>query len=417
MIAELIHFKKKKILVVGDFMIDSYTRGSVKRVSPEAPVCVVKVEKQELLPGGAGNVALNVEALGSSVSVCGRIGEDKASVHLLEALMKKGIDIEGLIVESGYETPLKNRILAQHQQLLRIDFEKDQPVLRKTEERLVNYVQSKIALFDLVLISDYSKGLLSNFLLERLISIARAHSKPIFVDPKGVDFTRYQNVTLIKPNRQEAYLAASLDEKSPIQDVGKLLLEKTQVDYLLITRSEKGMTLFDRYGHIEDFPALAKEVVDVTGAGDTVLATLAVAYASGLELSRAIKVANIAASLAIEKIGCAHIGKKELWEAVMASEVRYKYLPYLGEETLELLFSEEKFVIYSLQFDKMHWALLTDIEELKLRHPELKLAVIVPDDLDEGIIRNLCALKQLDLIVPESLLVVMQSFLYQEQYT
>jgi D-glycero-beta-D-manno-heptose-7-phosphate kinase len=174
MIESLTDFKKKKICVIGDFMLDSYTKGSVKRISPEAPVCVLKVKKQERQPGGAGNVALNCKALGAEVYAVGRIGDDFASLYLKQDLDKAGIDTKGLIEEEEFETPLKNRFMAEYQQLLRVDFEKDQPLKENTFEGVIKFLHSNIDFFDLILISDYNKGFLSKPLLKAIIELANS---------------------------------------------------------------------------------------------------------------------------------------------------------------------------------------------------------------------------------------------------
>lgn len=309
MIESLIELQKKKVCVIGDFMLDSYTKGVVKRISPEAPVCVLKVTKQEKLPGGAGNVALNLTALGADVVACGRIGDDFASQYLKLELEKEGISVEGLIHEDEYETPLKNRYMASYQQLLRVDFEKDQPLVSSTHQKILAYLKEQMPFLDLLLISDYNKGLLSKALLKDVIFLAKSFQVPVFVDPKGHDFTKYQGATLIKPNLSEAYLASGYDEKATLDDVAIKLIEQSKCQHLLITRSEKGMSLFSNNKR-EDIAACAKEVIDVTGAGDTVIATLAVTFASGLDLATCVKWANMAASCAIEKLGCVHVGKK-----------------------------------------------------------------------------------------------------------
>lgn len=314
MLESLACFQKKNICVIGDFMLDSYTKGTVKRISPEAPVCVLKVKKQERLPGGAGNVALNCVTLGASVFACGRLGDDFASNYLQEALNQACIDTSCMVYEEGFETPVKNRFMAEYQQLLRVDFETEEPLSMAVHHEILQRLSTKISEFDLIVISDYNKGFFTKQLLKEIISLAKAHDIPVFVDPKGHDFTKYYGATLIKPNLTEAYLASSMDDKASLDEVAKKLIEEAACEYLLITRSEKGMSLFSKDKR-KDFDAIAKEVIDVTGAGDTVLATLATTYASGIDLDLCVKFANMAASCAIEKLGCVHVDKKRINES------------------------------------------------------------------------------------------------------
>lgn len=402
MIDSLVCLKKNKIAVIGDFMLDSYTKGSVKRISPEAPVCVLKVKKQERLPGGAGNVALNCHALGSQVYAIGRIGDDFASSYLKSDLERLGIVTEGLIFEQEFETPLKNRFMAEHQQLLRVDFEKDQPLLPQTQQAVIEYLAAHMPLFDLVLISDYNKGFLTRELLGAVIELAKAHDVPIFVDPKGCDFTKYLGVTLIKPNLHEAYLASNLDEKATLDDVARVLIEKSGVESLLITRSEQGMSLFSQ-GQRVDFKACAKEVIDVTGAGDTVLATLAVTYASGIELSTCIEWANIAASCAIEKLGCVHVGIKELVTALSKNDIRFKYVLNLSFELFSLFLNHQKLLMIPVDDKGLNFLFLSELAQHKKQNPEHLLVAVVADDAKQEFISSLCELTLLDFVIPKSL--------------
>jgi D-beta-D-heptose 7-phosphate kinase/D-beta-D-heptose 1-phosphate adenosyltransferase len=402
MIESLAFFKNKNILVMGDFMLDSYTKGSVKRISPEAPVCILKVKKQERLPGGAGNVVLNCKALGSNVTALGRIGDDFASSYLKNDLEKAGVDTSGLIFEEGFETPLKNRFMAEYQQLLRVDFEKEQPLLEATYQHVMNFLKAHIGSFDLVVISDYNKGFLSKKLLQAVINLSIANNVPVFVDPKGHDFTKYEGATLIKPNLTEAYLASGFDDKVSLDEVGQKLLNVSKSQYILITRSEKGMSLFSNNLR-QDYQARIKEVIDVTGAGDTVLATLAVTYASGLDLSSCIEWSNIAASCAIEKLGCCHVGKKQLIEAVCESDTKFKYLPNLIGDLVPIRVQGQKIKSFEISDKSLDFRLLSELSKYKSLNPTYTIAGIIPDDSEEDLIKSLCDLQSLDLIVPESL--------------
>lgn len=401
MLESLAFLKKKKICVIGDFMLDSYTKGSVKRISPEAPVCVLKVKKQERLPGGAGNVALNCVALGASVTACGRLGDDFASNYLKESLEIAGVDTSCMIYEEGFETPLKNRFMAEYQQLLRVDFENEEPLTTQGCHDVLEALKNQISQFDLILISDYNKGFLTKDLLKAVITLAKDNSIPVFVDPKGHDFTKYYGATLIKPNLSEAYLASGMDEKTSLDSVAVKLLKDSGANYLLITRSEKGMSLFSQNDR-SDVEAIAKEVIDVTGAGDTVLATLAVTYASNIELDTCVKFANIAASCAIEKLGCVHVGKKELIKAIVKHDTSVKYLPYISEEVLPLMFEGDKIKSYLINQDMLDFKLIAEFSRQKQDYKDVLIAAIVPDDCDDEVIKSLCEVKSLDLVVPES---------------
>jgi D-beta-D-heptose 7-phosphate kinase/D-beta-D-heptose 1-phosphate adenosyltransferase len=401
MLEKLSGLKEKKIAVLGDFLLDTYTKGSVKRISPEAPVCVLKVKKQEHLPGGAGNVALNCKALGSSVTVIGRVGDDFASNYLKNSLENMGINTDGLLNEEGYQIPVKNRFMAEYQQLLRVDFEDDQPITNHTEEKIVRFLEVYGTDFDLFVVSDYNKGFLTRSLLKAIFSFARRYKIPVFVDPKGSDFSKYQGATLIKPNLQEAYLASGLDDKSSLEEVAIKLSNISLVENLLITRSEKGMSLFKKEQR-QDFRACAKEVIDVTGAGDTVLATLAVAYASGLDIETSIELSNIAASCAIEKMGCVQVGKKELLKAMAKGQNLLKNLMGYSDDFISMWLEGEKILIYPLDAELVNLAFFNELFDCKKKNPEALLAVMVNEDCSESLLNTLEQIAAIDLIISES---------------
>ena len=312
--------KPFRALVLGDFLLDAYTTGRVKRVSPEAPVPILEVLKQESRPGGAGNSALNLAALGGKVLAIGRIGSDKAGQELLEALETKGIDAAGLFMQMGYQTPIKNRLIADSQQLLRVDLETLSPLSPEVEERAISVLQKVIPTVQVLAISDYGKGFLSNHLLNAAIEAANLASVPVIIDPKGIDFSKYFGATLVKPNLAEAYSAAKLSPSATLDEVAKQILAISQAKWLLITRSEEGMSLFDKQGNRTDFPVRSREVKDVTGAGDTVLATLSLAMAIGLDLRVAVQLANIAAGIAIERLGCVQVHIGEIAERLLKTD-------------------------------------------------------------------------------------------------
>lgn len=408
MIESFVQLKKKKIGVIGDFMLDSYTKGSVKRISPEAPVCVLKVSKQQMQPGGAGNVVLNCLALGAEVCAFGRIGSDYSSGYLKSALHEAGANTSGLIYEKAFETPLKNRFMAGYQQLLRVDFENEEPATLDTKQELLTHFKHVFPSLDLVLISDYNKGLLSKDFLKDILDLCHKLNLPVFVDPKGHDFSKYKGATLIKPNLSEAYLASGLDEKASLEDVANVLMNHSSASYLLITRSEKGMSLFDK-DQRQDFPAMAKEVIDVTGAGDTVISTLAVAFASGLELSSCVTLSNIAASCAIEKLGCVHVGKKELAKAVSKIDPKFKHTFCQSEDLFQMLLDDEKVLLIDLKDQKIDIEFLLNLSKYRSYYPQHVLIVVVPSGSSANLITSLTELVTVDFIIPESLAYSLQN--------
>ncbi len=296
-------------MVLGDFLLDTYTTGKVRRISPEAPVPIMEVLRQEARPGGAGNVALGLAALESSVCCVGRVGPDSQGSELKELLR---MDHKLLLTEKEYITPVKNRLIADSQQLMRIDREKITPLDSHLEKFLIQELEAKIPEMDVIALSDYGKGFLTNSLIGATIEIAKKANVPVIVDPKGIDFTKYRGATLIKPNLIEAYAAAKKPDSAPLSDVASELFLSAEPEHLLITRSEAGLSLFAKSGTRQDFPVVSKEVKDVTGAGDTVLSALCLGVANGLDLPSTLRLANIAAGIVIEKLGCCQVKLKEL---------------------------------------------------------------------------------------------------------
>jgi len=304
------------ILVLGDFFLDTYTFGNIRRISPEAPVPVMEVLSHEARPGGAGNVALNLNILGAPVTALGRRGDDSHGLTLLETLASRGIHCQ-LLIEPDYKTPVKNRFVGGGQQLLRVDTETITPLPPSLEEKVIAHLHTFIPQTQMVALSDYGKGFLTPRILAAAIEIARTSRVPVIVDPKGADFTKYAGATILKPNLSEAYAAAKLPSSVPLEEVAAALFATTSIDNLLITRSEAGMTLFEASGQRTDFPVRSREVKDVTGAGDTVLAILALALANRLALAQAIPLANLAAGIAIERLGCAQVTLADLAQRLL----------------------------------------------------------------------------------------------------
>jgi rfaE bifunctional protein kinase chain/domain len=289
-----------RVLVVGDVMLDRYWFGDVSRISPEAPVPVVKIERAEERLGGAANVARNCAALGARASLLSVVGADEAGRTLARLLAEAGIDA-GLHEDAALDTTVKLRVIGRQQQLLRIDFE-NAPAHEILQAKLAEFAR-RLPTCDVVVFSDYGKGGLVH--IDRMIALAHEHGKPVLVDPKGEEYRRYAGADLLTPNRGE--LRQVVGRWSDEADLGlraDALRRELGLQALLVTRSEEGMTLFDAAGSHHQ-PAVAREVYDVSGAGDTVIATLAVMLASGVELRDALPMANLAAGIVVGKLGTA----------------------------------------------------------------------------------------------------------------
>lgn len=296
-----------RLLIVGDVMLDRYWFGEVERISPEAPVPVVKIGRSEERPGGAANVAGNVLALGAQVSLLSVVGDDEAGQSLYSLVAAKGIDVS-LHRDPAISTTVKLRVIGRQQQLLRIDFETS-PSHEVLRAKLKEFSE-RVADCDAVILSDYGKGGLTH--IAEMIRIARSAGKIILVDPKGDDFSKYAGATVVTPNRAElrAVVGRWRDE-AELNDKAEALRTTLDLSALLLTRSEEGMTLFNTDGRWHE-PAVAREVFDVSGAGDTVIATLAVMLACGASWSEAVHVANVAAGIVVGKLGTAVVSRNEL---------------------------------------------------------------------------------------------------------
>ncbi len=305
-------FKDKKILVVGDVMLDKYIWGEVSRISPEAPVQVVNVLKESYAPGGAANVANNIAALGGKTFMVGIVGKDEANKILLDELQKRNINVDGIFENSNKPTIQKVRVVGRGQQLLRFDYEKKGYVDGNAESNILSFVEKNIESFDVIAISDYAKGVITKNLMEKLKEICKEKSKVIIVDPKPKHKEFYKNVTLVTPNHTEAHEILNIEMESEDDiSVGKKLIE-TFNSPVLMTRGEKGMSLFELDGEITSIPTKAKEVYDVTGAGDTSVATIALSLASGANIKEAAVLANHAAGITVGKVGTSTVSIDEL---------------------------------------------------------------------------------------------------------
>ena len=307
-------FAKVKVLVVGDVMLDRYWWGSANRISPEAPVPVVRLKKENLVAGGAANVAANVVGLGAEVFLVGTVGADSESELLAETLKKLDIKSDYLIKIKNRATTLKTRIIVGHQQVARIDVENSENLSESEEENVWQNVIKILEKIDIIIVSDYAKGLLSDNLLLRLITTASIKKIPILIDPKGKHYRKYQKATLMTPNRKEALEACNFDsdEVQIVKKAGEQLISSLNLNAVLITEGEQGMTLFEKGKSPQHLSALARHVFDVTGAGDTVIATLGVALGAGVNLLKAAEIANLAAGFVVEEIGTTVIEVKKL---------------------------------------------------------------------------------------------------------
>lgn len=304
-------FQTRKILVIGDIILDKYIFGKVSRISPEAPVPVVEVVKETFLLGGAANVANNIIALGGSASIAGIVGSDSAGKNILELLRTRNICTDGLFVDKR-PTSVKTRVIAHSQQIVRFDKEDKKKLEGKNLDNLLAYIRKAIVNHDGVIISDYKKGVVSAPLMNEVVSLSKQYNRFIAVDPKVGHFHLYKDVSLVTPNLSEASHGSGIeirDEKSLIK-AGKALVEKLSCLSALITRGDEGMSLFNKGAGLDDitvthFPTMAKKVFDVTGAGDTVIAAFTIARSSGATMEESAIIANHAAGIVVGEVGTA----------------------------------------------------------------------------------------------------------------
>jgi len=297
------------ILVIGDLMVDHYIWGAATRLSPEAPVPIVNVKRESTTLGGAGNVVQNLVSLGAKVMVAGVIGADAFGRQLSEILENEGVKTGAVVTDNARSTTVKTRVLAGSHQLVRVDREVTDPLSKEIEERLFSTLKLDIDKADIVVLSDYNKGLFSPEVTQRLIQLAAERGKKVLVDPKGLNYEKYKGAYLIKPNRKELAEAAKVEKISSIselRDAAKTIFEQTATTYLVVTLSEEGMAIVTERGS-KLLPVKATEVFDVTGAGDTVIAAIAYFVASGFSMEEACELANHAAAIVIRHIGSATI--------------------------------------------------------------------------------------------------------------
>lgn len=312
-------FKEKKIAVIGDVMIDKYIFGHVSRISPEYPVPVVDVNRESSRLGGAANVAVNIHSLGAKALLIGVTGDDAERRNLASLMTEHGLNPAMLAADSTRPTTCKTRILSQNHHITRVDYESRTPVDAELEKRLLGMFMEIANAVDAVVLEDYNKGVLTPSLIASLIAACRERNKPVLVDPKIKGFFSYGGCSVFKPNLSE--LAASLgipvaNDDREVEQACLLLGEKLDVESLVVTRSEKGMTVYD--GSFTHIPALSLDVADVSGAGDTVIGTLALGLASGLNLVTSTRIANLAANTVCQEVGAVPVRPDKLLSACLA---------------------------------------------------------------------------------------------------
>lgn len=313
------NFSNKSVLVIGDMILDEFIWGSVERISPEAPVPVVEAKRRSFMPGGAANVARNLRDLNMSVSVIGRIGDDDNGQSMVELLANQNIDTAGIIRTRDRLTTIKTRVIGQHQQIVRIDWEDCVDISSSAMEKIEEYVKARENDLDAIIFEDYGKGVISQELVSRVMNVIKNTDICTAFDPKKGHFIKLDGVTVATPNHSEAFEAAGrpvVIEPSALDEVGNLLLKKWDVQSILITLGEHGMAIFEKGKPCHTISTVAREVYDVSGAGDTVIATLTASLVAGASLTEAAILSNHAAGVVVAKVGTASITQKEIIDAV-----------------------------------------------------------------------------------------------------
>ncbi len=307
-------FSRKRILVVGDLMLDRFIWGAVSRISPEAPVPIVEIRTETTCLGGAANVAANVKSLGATPVALGVVGRDAASQQLRGILQDMGAPVSGLVSDPARSTTVKTRIIAHHQQVCRTDREDRSPLAPAVYRSVIERFRRHQASVDALVVSDYAKGLITPQFLRETLPAAKSAGKIICIDPKMKNLAAYRPATVITPNTLEAERASgiTISDRRSLQRAGRAILSQAHADHLLVTRGEEGMALFEGGGRVIHIPTVAREVFDVTGAGDTVISTLALGLAAGLSILEGSIMANIAAGIVVGKLGTASVTPDEL---------------------------------------------------------------------------------------------------------
>jgi D-beta-D-heptose 7-phosphate kinase/D-beta-D-heptose 1-phosphate adenosyltransferase len=321
------NFDAARIMVIGDLILDEFIWGKAERISPEAPVPVVWAQSQSHMPGGASNVAHNIASLGAKVFLVGVVGDDKNGKVLVEKLRRENVVCDGVVTDPLRPTTVKTRIIAAHQQMVRVDWEDVAPLGLEATKSLIEAVRSGIDQVDAVVIEDYGKGVITPALLKNVIALAKKHKKIITVDPKVEHFSYYKGVTAITPNEKEASAGSGIKivSDADVDRAGWKLLKRLGCKGVLITLGEKGMKLFSG-GSITHVPTVAQEVFDVSGAGDTVISVFTLALACGVKMEEAAALSNVAAGIVVGKVGVAVVTKEEILETMERLKGRFSWM-------------------------------------------------------------------------------------------
>jgi len=361
----------RKVVVVGDLMLDRFLWGRVRRVSPEAPVPVVDLERETHSAGGAANVARNLSGLGLQVALVGVTGADPGRDLLLAELTTANLDSDGILIARDRGTTTKTRVLGDRQQMIRIDEEQSTPLPESDRERLFAAATARLAQADALLLSDYAKGILTEDLCRRLITAARGHGLPVLIDPKAKDFGRYAGATLITPNRRELALATSVAARDleALVAAGSVMRDTLNLESLVLTLGEQGMVLIEADGN-HRIPATAREVYDVSGAGDTVIATFAAGLAAGLRRIDTARLANLAAGIVVGKTGTAPITTRELLaalheETVCGQAAKIRDLEATQTQVRRWQAAGERVIFTNGCFDLLHVGHVTYLEQAR----------------------------------------------------
>ena len=380
--------KRPHIAVIGDLMIDHYIWGSCERISPEAPVPVVSVSRESAVLGGAGNVINNLHSLGAEVSIFSVVGCDEHAKEMDQLLLQTQSKKVTLIHEDGRRTTKKSRVIASNQQVIRYDDETIKEISFFSEKSLFDNLQKDFEDYDVILLSDYGKGLLTTSLTQQIIALAQEFDIPVLVDPKGADFKKYRGATLLTPNKKEAILATkiAIDSKESLNVAIATLKRDLNLKYSIITLSEEGIALLNN--RLKIIPTVAREVFDVTGAGDTVLASLGVALASGFHIIEACEFANKAAAVVVAKVGSATVSLNEIEEYEHSlnqgqSESKIKNFEQIARIAMRLNEQNRKIVFTNGCFDILHRGHATYLQKAK----ELGDILILGLNSDESIQR------------------------------
>lgn len=365
-----IRAKRSKIAVIGDLMIDHYIWGKCERISPEAPVQVVEITKENSVLGGAGNVINNLKALDCEVSVYTVLGDDENANYTKKLLEEIDTDSHTIINQEDRITTKKSRVIASNQQIIRFDDETKEDISLRSQYELLTKLSENIFTYDVILLSDYGKGVLTTTFTKDIIALAIAHNKPVLVDPKGLDYSKYKGATLLTPNKKEASLATNIEiaDHDALKEAGFKLKDELDLQYGIITLSEEGIAIFEN--EMQIIPTVTREVYDVTGAGDTVLASLGVALSSGLNITQACEFANKAAAVVVAKIGSATATLNEIEEYEHSlnkgqAESKIKDFAQIERIAKRLRAQGRKLIFTNGCFDILHVGHVKYLEEAK----------------------------------------------------